>query len=90
MAINVETARTAGELATKIDAITAVVANIQSLIDDNSTLIEVRMTFNLTAGGTTSLNLEGGDQQASLACLNLAKSIYQAQLDAANAQLAAL
>lgn len=89
--MDINVAKQAAALAAEIDAITAVMSQLQSAIDGNWQIANLTLrVFNPENGYQNDIPLGTLDAAASLAALTLAKGTYQAQIDAANQQLAAL
>lgn len=88
MALTVEAAAQAGQLAAAIQARQAKLVQIEDAIAGGWLISKFAAVG--PAENEVSLILDRLDPHASAASLQYAKAIYEAQLDALNAQLAAL
>jgi hypothetical protein len=84
-----EVARTAGELAVRIERLTAFIAVVDAAIAGPARLVELTVTMpdesriNMLPFGPASAEM-------SALALSTARTFYQSQLDALNAQLAGI
>lgn len=88
MTLTVETAAQAGQLAAAIQARLGKLAQIEDAISGGWLISKFAATG--PAENEVSLILDRLDEKSSAAALQYAKSIYGAQLEALNAQLAAI
>lgn len=87
--VSIEHARQAGVLAAKIDAQSDVQTVIQKAIDGGWTIGDLVLNLSCKTENMT-VQIGSLDAQASMQALTLAKTIYQAQIDALTKQLAQL
>lgn len=95
--MDIETARAAGQLAGQIDAVTKLIAEIDTAISEQWVLssVWVRAPNDGRERAVSDLNVVpvfvgGGNADNSALALKTARETYQAQLDALNEKLAAL